>query len=227
MLRPHGLIRTRVEVVAGLLLVVALAGPATCQEARGTGTGRAVKMWAALQKQKTTIRGSLQMAGCDVYPARPCTEYLIEALEFHWKGLRPNELKVTDLTRHRVILVDRDVEFFLYMSPLVPSGSLVATVWGTGTGYRSVRVYRLEPRSARLVFDNWSSFPPQLIVVSESTADPIILIDRSDETGAIARPTKTEISQWNPAAKKFILRATVPVGQRFTALARILGGGKK
>ncbi|MGH9328160.1 MAG: hypothetical protein ACRD2B_15940 [Terriglobia bacterium] len=107
------------------------------------------------------------------------------------------------------------------MFPLIPLGNLFATVWEAGDSLGHVKVYLLSGDSVRKVFDNGSRFNPQFIEASESTPNPIVLLDRSNETGAIARPTQTEIWQWNSRTSKFVLRATVPVGQKFIALAKL------
>jgi len=213
---------------AVLLLATLAAASAFCQQARDAGTKSGAAGWAALRNQKPTVVGSLRMADCNGYPGKPCREYLVQALQYHWKELRPNELKVTNLDRHRVILVDRDVDGFLYMLPLYPSGNLLATVWISGDGSGSVKIYRLDGDFVRVIFYDGSKFTPQLIEGSESTPNPVILLDRGYVMrGNAILPTDTEIWQWNPAAEKFVLRATVPVEQRFAALAKLEHEAKK
>lgn len=216
------------SVVGLCLLVLAELTSASAFCSRG-GVAEAESMaavWRDLRGAKPTVRGSLRLDTCGWSSTPSCGAYLIQALEYHWKDLRPNELEVTDLRRHRVIFADRDVDFFLYMFPLAPdsvpsSAGLLATVWGTGTTNGVVRVYLLEGDSVKVVFYRGSRFTPQFLAANESRTNPVILLYRySGGVGAMI-PTDTEIWQWSPGTEKFVLRATVPVGQRFEALAKL------
>lgn len=197
-----------------LLLALLTSVPAFCQR---SGVS------AALRNEKPALIGSLYMAHCNPYTSI-CRNYLIQAFEYDRKELRPFELKITDLNRHKVILADRFSNVLGYMFPLNPDeGTLLATVWGSATLNGIVRVFHLHDDSAKLVFYNSSRFSPQFIQASAGMANPIILLDRySGGVGAFV-PTDAEIWQWVPAARKFVLRSTVPFSRRFVTLARILG----
>lgn len=183
-------------------------------------------MWSSLANSKGTLRGSLRWAGCGNY-SKPCVEYSIEVVGYHLPGLSPTKLTVTNVDQRKVILVDRSIYGFLYMAPVEPGGNLMATVWGTGTGYRGVKVYRLRPDSASVVFDKWSNFTPQIIEANGSTPNPAILLDQGREVrGSEVVPTETRIWLWNSPSEKFVLRATVPAGQKLDALAKLEHGAK-
>lgn len=173
------------------------------------------------------VLGSMRFAPCYGHPTHPCRQYLVEALDYGSRSIPQVELRVTDLDRNKVILVDRDVDYFLYMFPLAPdsdssSAGLLATVWGSADSQGGVKVYLLNGDNVKVVFYNGSRFSPQFIAASTSEQDPIVLLDRySGGVGAI-RPTETQIWQWDPTADKFMLRATVPVEQKFIALAKLI-----
>lgn len=201
---------------------------ASLPKVAGTETGRLAVMRGENQTRDTVILGSLWMTVATGPLSSQSSSYLAEVLEHRgaaWKYKPNTELRIID-QKKRVIFVDRGDESLLYMFPLIPMGNLLATVWQTGDSLGHVKVYLLKGDSARLVFDNGSQFNPQFIEASESSPNPFVLLDRSNETGAIARPTETEIWQWNPAAKKFTLRATVPVAQKFGALAKLQSAPK-
>ncbi len=170
----------------------------------------------------------MRFAPCGGLPDHPCTLYLVEALDYGSIGFPQGELRVTDLDRGKVILVDHDVNYFLYMFPLAPdsvsgSAGLLATVWGSGDSQGGVKIYLLKGDSVKVVFYNGSRFSPQFIAASATEPKPVVLLGRySGGVGAIM-PTETEIWQWDPRSEKFMIRDTVPVAQKFAALARVLG----
>lgn len=213
-----------------LLGTVAFAVIAACsvlvafpRQVRVTKWGGQISLRGEKRTAETVTLGSLWMTIARGPRSNQWSSYLVEVLDHHgstWK-YKPNvELRIID-QKNRVIFADRGDQPLLYMFPLIPMGDLLATVWQTGDSLGHVKVYRVIGGRARVVFDNGSEFNPQFIEESESSPNPFVLLDRSDETGAIARPTKTEIWEWNPAAGKFILRATVPVAQKFEALAKL------
>lgn len=219
-----------------LLCAVAFAVIASCivltasaQQGRAMGAGGHAAMRSEKRTGKTITLGSLWMTIASGPRSNQWSSYLVEVLDHHgptWK-YKPNvELRIID-QKNRVIFVDRGDQPLLYMFPLIPMGNLLATVWQTGDSLGHVKVYQLIGNSARVVFDNGSQFNPQLIESNESSPNPFVLLDRSNETGSIARPTKTEIWEWVPAAGRFILRATVPVAKKFTALAKLQSQAKR
>lgn len=205
---------------AALLLAVLGASSAFTQGRNASGSAGETAIWASLRNARGTLVGSLRMADCSDYPVKPCRDYLINALEYRLPGLSPTKLTVTDLDLHKVIFVDRDVYAFLYMFPLNQWGSLLATVWGSGTTNGIVEVYRLEGDWVKRVFQNGSRFSPQFIAGNEGTPYPLIMLGRYGG-GAAMVPTDTEIWQWDESAGKFVLRATVPASQRFGVVARL------
>lgn len=220
-LRPH---TSRIAVIAALLgLAAASVAAALCQQ-KGTAPGGSQgKAWAALRTQRPTVIGCLRISdsNCSGYPNHPCRGLLVQAFEYRWDGLRPNELKITDLDRHKVILVDRNVGGFIYMLPLDYDMDLLATVWASADSNGGVKVYSLNGNRVEVVFENGSRFDPQFIAANEATPIPLILLDRYiGGIGEIA-PQETEIWRWDAAKEKFHLATTVPVGERFEAVAKI------
>ena len=120
----------------------------------------------------------------------------------------------------RVWLISQSYPFVIFFIIFSAQG-LLATVWISSDGEVSEKVYFLNGDSAKVVLYDSSRFNPQFIAAGQCIPNPIALVDQSDQTGGTARPTKTEIWEWNPEAKKFILRTTVPVAQKFAALANL------
>jgi YVTN family beta-propeller protein len=169
-------------------------------------------------KVKPAILGALRTTVCSDYQSIRCTEYLIQALDYHWQDRPPTALTVKDLGRNKVILVDHDVGHYLGTIPLNSTGDLLATVWEEGTG-EVIRVYRLDGDNVTLVFNEGTKFDPQFI-----EGESIILINRGREIrGDFILPTITEIWKWDPSTHKFALRATVPITEKFATVASILG----
>jgi hypothetical protein len=188
-------------------------------------TGPAVAQKAA-QTAKPEVLGSLRTASCIGYPSKPCRGYLVEAFDYHWEYKPPTELRVTDLDQNKVVFVDRDVNYLLYMFPLDSWGNLLATVWGTGSGNRGVKIYRLDQDSVKVVFYNGSRFTPQFIE-GNSTVSPVVILDQGYVMrGNAILPTETQMWQWDPGAGKFQRRLTVPIERKFAALAELLGGSR-
>jgi hypothetical protein len=114
-------------------------------------------------KVKPTVMGALRTTVCSDYQSVWCTEYLIQALDYHWQHRPPAALTVTDLGRNKVIFVDHDVyQYVENMIPLTSSGDLLATIWEAGTG-NVIRVYRLDGDNVTLVFNEGTKFDPQFI----------------------------------------------------------------
>lgn len=217
-----------IAVGVSLFLSLPIPAPAASQRGGRAPDANGAKSGSTIQKQKTTVIGSLTMVYCSGYSSQSCQQYQIQALTYRWRKVDPEELKITDLEQHKVILVDRNVGSFVYMFPLgfnsvSRSAGLLATVWVTPDGHSLVKVYLLHGEQAKIVLFNSSRFSPQFIEESELTPNPVILLDRSNETGAVARPTKTEIWEWNPKKEKFLLRTTAPAAQRFAILGKTLG----
>lgn len=200
-------------------IFVVLAEPVTASQNGGlTAAPSKAKARPATVKNTPTVLGALRTTMCTNYETNQCTDYLIQVLDYHWEYKPPTELKVTDLGRNRVIFVDHDVDHLLEMLPLASSGNLVATIWETGSAVRVI-VYRFNGDNVRSVFDVGSRFPPQFI-----NGEGIILIDGGYEMrGNYIMPTVTDIWQWKPSEGKFLLRAMVPVTQKFATVAKILG----
>lgn len=235
MLQRQGTNRRQQYLISAIkttLLVLALAISAFCQNTGPHTDEKAANVWAQLQNAKGTVRASLVMENCAGYTDTPCVEYLIEALQYRLEGLTAAEIKITDVERRRVIFVDRSLNAFLYMLPLAPgsvsnSAGLLATVWGSGDSIGGVKVYLLSGDNVRVVLYNGSRFSPQFIQATEGMSNPVVIMDRGyTMRGGTANPVgpfpkDSEIWQWNPATEKFELSETVPVDEKFSALAKL------
>lgn len=142
--------------------------------------------------------------------------WLVVARNDHARNSPPSELRfmVGPAEPKTTIYIDHDSDYFLYA--LFPNGddsSVVATLWGGGTGLHT-RIYGISRNHVTLLMDRGTHLPPEFTLGAVLLNTGWVPVD-----GRCCTASRTEIWTWT--GQKYKLAATVAFDQRFAALRRL------
>lgn len=213
----------------GVILLETMAVvPVHAQQARREG----------LTPKEHQVRKLLQEAGRRARSAKHGTEpklvgqlslltYSVEVTDDHSPRRAPREIRITEVEEGhtRVIYKSREQDEFLYMFPLNGNETLLATVWSTATT-PTVRIFHISNNKVELVMNNASvNAMPQFVQGGDGAAELVMLGRGRTMQGNLISATREQIWQWDKAADKFILRATVPYALRWSKVSSIMQHG--
>jgi len=164
---------------------------------------------------KAEVEGALRLYCC-----------LVEITDDHSLNRPPREIRITEQRQNgSTVLYDkREQDMFLYMLPLDVDETLLVTVWSTATT-PTVRIFHISDGKAKLVMDNASVNDAPQFIQGGVGMGAIVLLGRGRQMhGNLILPTREQIWQWSSSGGKFVLRATVPYGQRWAKVRDMLEG---
>lgn len=157
-------------------------------------------------------------------PSHLLTSYWVDITNDHSPDRPPREIRITERKDGRsTLLYDRrEQDMFLYMFPLDVDQRLLVTVWSSATT-PTIRIFHISDGRVKLVMENASvNDAPQFIQGSVGMGGIVLLGRGRQMRDNLILPTREQIWQWDSAADKFILRATVPYELRWSKVSDIL-----